>query len=51
MDPDCRWAMSGKAFLEALRRAASGENPDIIYAELYANADHEYSEGDNAEEA
>jgi hypothetical protein len=32
------WAISGEALLAALRRAAEGENPDIVYAELYANS-------------
>lgn len=31
------WVMSDEAFLEALRRAAGGEDPDMVYAEYYAN--------------
>lgn len=27
--------------LAMLRRVASGEDPDIVYAEQYVNADHE----------
>lgn len=33
------WAISGEAFLDALRRAAAGEDPDMLYAEHYANSD------------
>lgn len=32
------WAISGDAILTALRRAHAGEDPDIVYAELYANS-------------
>lgn len=35
------WAISGEAFMEALRRAHDGEDPDLLYAEHYANSDHE----------
>jgi len=35
------WAISGAALIESLRRAADGENPDLLYAELYANSDTE----------
>lgn len=38
------WAISGQAFLDALRRAHAGEGPDLLYAEEYANSDHEYPE-------
>lgn len=31
------WAISGDALIAALRRASSGEDPDLLYAELYAN--------------
>jgi phosphopentomutase len=40
------WSISGVALLEALRRVAEGENPDIVYAELYANSDHSHIEGE-----
>lgn len=33
------WAISGDAILNALRRAHDGEDPDILYAELYANTE------------
>lgn len=42
---DC-WVISGAMFLDALRRAAAGEDPDLLYAEFYANSDHEHVEGD-----
>ncbi len=43
------WSISGEAFLAALRRVAEGENPDMVYAEEYANSTIERIEG-NAEE-
>lgn len=33
------WAISGEAFLDALRRAHAGEDPDLVYAEQYANSE------------
>lgn len=33
-------------FIEYMKRAAAGENPDLIYAEFYANNEHEHVEGD-----
>lgn len=35
------WAISGEDFLAALKRAHAGENPELIYAELYANSEIE----------
>lgn len=35
------WAISGEALLEMLRRVADGEDPDLVYAEEYANSEHE----------
>lgn len=32
------WAISGEALLDALRRVAVGDNPDIVYMELLANS-------------
>lgn len=34
------WAISGEAILDMLRRAHAGEDPDLIYAEEYANSTH-----------
>lgn len=39
------WATSGAALLDGLRRAHDGENPDLLYAELYANSEVEDGEG------
>lgn len=35
------WVISGSDLLTSLRRVKSGEDPDLVYAEMYANADHE----------
>lgn len=35
------WAISGDQLLALLRRAAAGENPDLLYAEAYANSEGE----------
>jgi hypothetical protein len=35
------WTISGDALLELLRRAHDGEDPDLVYAEEYANAGHD----------
>lgn len=35
------WVISGPSFLQLLRRAASGEDPDLLLAEEYANGNHE----------
>lgn len=32
------WAISGEAFKEAMQRANAGEDPDLLYAEFYANS-------------
>lgn len=40
------WVMSGGDFLFALRRAANGEDPDLIYAEQYANSEIEHVDGE-----
>lgn len=41
------WCISGDALLDLLRRAHSGEDPDLLYAEEYANADSTYVDGDD----
>lgn len=33
------WNLDADTFMECLNRAANGEDPDMIYAELYANAE------------
>ena len=35
------WAISGDELMEALRRVADGEDADAVYADLYANSEHE----------
>lgn len=35
------WVINGQELLNALKLCASGENPDIVYLELWANADTE----------
>lgn len=35
------WTISGEALLAALHRVAAGDNPDLVYAELYANSEHD----------
>lgn len=42
------WTISGETLLDALRAVADGEDPDMVYAELYANSDveREHLDGD-----
>ena len=35
------WTMSGEDFMNALVRCYNGENPEIIYTEMYANSNIE----------
>jgi hypothetical protein len=37
------WVIHGSTILDALRRACAGEDPDLLYAELYANCEVESS--------
>ena len=41
------WAISGDALLGMLRRVAEGEDPDIVYAEEYANSEHDQVGGND----
>lgn len=34
------WAISGEALMGMLHRCHDGEDPDMVYAETYANSDH-----------
>lgn len=34
------WCIPGSEMLDMLRRAAAGEDPDVIFAEAWANACH-----------
>lgn len=48
MSTNLGWhAISGEQFLDALRRVENGETADLVYAELWANAEHEHVEGNN----
>jgi len=38
------WTMSGRAFLDALYRVRDGEDPDMVYIEMYTNSDIEKPE-------
>lgn len=38
--------LSAEAFRTFMRRAAEGEDPDLLYAEFYANSDIEDYSGD-----
>lgn len=35
------WAISGEDLMAMLRQVAEGEDPDIVYAEHYANSEVE----------
>lgn len=40
-DPLGWWVISGTALMEALVEVSRGANPHLVFAELYANSDHE----------
>lgn len=44
------WFIHGDNFLAALYAVAEGEDPDMVYAELYANAEIEDHRENDAEE-
>lgn len=33
------WALSGNRLMDMLRQVAAGEDPDLVYAEHYANSE------------
>lgn len=41
MNPLGWWAISGEALLDMLHQVAEGADPDLVYAEHYANSDHD----------
>lgn len=41
--------MSCSAFVEHMRRAQLGEDPDLLMVEFFANGDSELVDGDDAE--
>lgn len=43
-------AISGEELLDALRRCTAGEDADLVYAELWANAEHETFENEDDDE-
>lgn len=38
------WVISGEDLLSLLRRAHEGQNPDLLYAEQYANSEVDHIE-------
>lgn len=38
------WSIAGDELLDMLRRCHHGEDPDLVYAEAYANSDIEKPE-------
>jgi hypothetical protein len=45
---DAWWSIHGTALHEMLTRAAAGEDPDVLYLELYVNSSHEQVGGGDA---
>lgn len=40
------WTIHGSTLMDMMHRAQAGEDPDLIYAEEYANAErHDFPEG------
>ena len=33
------WSINGQVLLDALNRAHNGDDPDVVYLELFANSD------------
>lgn len=44
------WIIHGDNLLTALHMVAQGDDPDLVYAELYANAEIDDQRINNAEE-
>jgi hypothetical protein len=44
------WTLAGEDFLAALRAVADGELPDIVYAEMYANSEHQQPGEDGSDD-
>lgn len=44
------WIIHGNNLLTALHMVAQGDDPDLVYAEMYANAEIDDQRIDNAEE-
>ena len=43
------WSISGEDLLALLRRAHAGEDPDLVYAEAYANSEIHQVKGNSDE--
>ena len=39
------WTIHGETLMDMMRRAQAGEDPSLIYAEEYANAESHYHPG------
>lgn len=35
------WSIDGEVLLDALKRAHDGDDPDVVYVELFANSETE----------
>lgn len=42
--PGCWWTISEENLLQMLHEVAAGATPDSVYAEHYANGDHEHDQ-------
>lgn len=42
---DAWWVIHGQDLMDALNQVKNGDDPGIIYAELYANSTHEQVPG------
>lgn len=38
------WAISGQAIMAALNRAHAGDDPELVYVELYANSETNHAD-------
>lgn len=43
------WVVHEENMLAMMRRCYAGEDPDIVFAEEYANCEHEHVEGNDGE--
>jgi hypothetical protein len=41
------WSIDSEELMTMLRRVEAGESADLVYAEFYANSDHEFIGGDD----
>lgn len=44
------WTIQGEELLRLLHEAHDGADPDLLYAETYANSDHEWVGGGQSDE-